>query len=126
MSNKFTRANAASLQAVGRVSSGGRRLPLTLDIGSSGDLFCSNEDGFNIHVRIADIMNAAGRASRLRMSVPSSLVICTLADGSVILCEGHINPSDGTLRLDAVDQDEFYWFWIEVRRKHLAAWATGR
>ena len=121
MSNKFTQANAASLQATGRVSAGGRRLPLTLDIESNGDLVCSNENGFNLIVKISDIMNASGRATRLRMSVPSSFVNCTLADGSVILCEGHIYPSDGTLRLDAVDQDEFSWFWFEVRKNFRVA-----
>ena len=113
MSDRFTHANASSLEAVGRVSSGGRKLPLTLTIDTDGVLLCTDAAGFSISVKVADIMNVAGR--RFRVGVHSSKVECTLADGTVILCEGHMNPTDGRLRLDAVDQNVFYWFWFEVR-----------
>lgn len=111
--SKFTSANAPALEAVGRVNAGGRKLPLVLDIGNDRVLTIANADGFSLTVRIADIMNRAGSASR--KSVYPSNAECVLADGTVLPLMGSIYPKDGRLRLDAVDQDNFCWFWVEVR-----------
>ena len=46
----------------------------------------------------------------------SDEVECILADGTVVLCEGVIDPDAGRIRLDAVDQGNLYWFWLEVRQ----------
>ena len=114
--SKFTSANVPALEAVGRVNEGGRKLPLVLDIENDRVLTIANADGFRLTVRFADVMNRVGLASRLRMRVYSSNVECVLADGTIILLEGNIDPADGRLRLDAVDQRNFPGFWVEVRR----------
>jgi hypothetical protein len=49
------------------------------------------------------------------MVVLSDNVECILADGTVVLCEGTLDPDAGRIRLDAVDQENLYWFWLEVR-----------
>jgi hypothetical protein len=101
--SKLTSANAAALEAVGRVNDGGRKLPLALTIENDCVLRCVNADGFSVSVPVGGGGSALGD------------VECTLANGVVIRCMGTINRRTGTLRLDAVDQGEFYWFWLEVR-----------
>jgi hypothetical protein len=118
--SKFTSANAAALEAVGRVNTGGRTLPFTLSIDNDNTLHIANTDGFRLTVRVADIM-ILNSLRPLTEDVPYMLVNsdnveCILADGTVVLCEGMIDPDAGRIRLDAVDQDNLYWFWVEVRR----------
>ncbi len=105
--SKFTSAKASALEAVGRVNEGGRRLPLALSIENDCSLRCVNADGFSISVPV-------GGGGFIGSHVIRD-VECTLADGVVIRCEGTLNRRKGTLRLDAVNMDEFYWFWLEVR-----------
>ena len=103
MSGVFTTANAAALEAVGRVSSGGRSPSFALTIENNYVLRCVTPDGFSLSV------NVGGRNGELRD------VRCTLANGVEITCSGTINRTNGRIRLDADNQQEFYWFWFEVR-----------
>ncbi len=103
MSGVFTTANAAAFEAVGRVSNGGRRPSFALTIENNYVLHCVAPDGFSLSV------NVGGSNSKLHG------VTCTLANGVEITCSGTINRTDGRIRLDADDQDEFHWFWFEVR-----------
>ncbi len=92
-------------QANGRVNTGGRKIPLAVAIGSDHAVHITNADGFNV------VVNTDGGVSNIS---------CTLADGTIILCEGHVDRVNGSLsalRLDATDQENFSWFWVEVRRK---------
>ncbi len=116
--SKFTSANAAALEAVGRVNSGGRKLPLILSIDNDTTLHITNTDGFRLTVRVADIMNSPQEETddEPDMRVYSDEVECILADGTVVLCEGMIDLEAGRIRLDAVDQEILSWFWVEVRQ----------
>ena len=102
--SKFTTANAAALEATGRVGEGGRKPPLVLTIEHNLMLCCTNTDGFNVAINIRDA--GVGFVNDIE---------CTLSNGAVILCEGSINHASGRLRLDATDQDNYSWFWFEVR-----------
>ena len=101
--SKFT--NGTKFKAVGRVNTGGRKIPLTVQTENDYIVHITNADGFSLRVN-------TGTGNR---SWYASNVSCTLANGTIILCEGQIDPADGRLRLDATDQDNFYWFWVEVR-----------
>jgi hypothetical protein len=110
--SKFISANAAAFEAVGRL-----KRPLTLSIDDDTTLHITNTDGFRLTVRVADIMNRPREETDDDpcMVVLSDNVECILADGTVVLCEGTIDPDAGRIRLDAVDQETLYWFWLEVR-----------
>ena len=110
---RFSYSNAHSLEAVGRVNSGGTKPTLALSIGTEGVLRCVGSNGFSISIQVAELLNRY--PNRSNVAIHPSLVVCTLDDGSTIECMGRISPRDGRLRLDAVDQDNFYWFWFEVR-----------
>ena len=103
--SKFTTANAKALEAVGRVNTGGRKIPLAVQIDTDNVLHITNADGFVIKVDVG-----------FTQQQHVANVGCTLADGTIFLCEGRVDPVDGRLRLDATDQDNFSWFWVEVRR----------
>jgi hypothetical protein len=97
--------DATTFQAAGRVNTGGRKIPLAVAIGNDRVMHITNADGFNVSV------NSDGGVSNIS---------CTLADGTIILCEGYVDRVNGSLsalRLDATDQENFSWFWVEVRRK---------
>ena len=101
----FTSANACRLMADGRTHAFHGKPSETVSIGDDCILRCSNAAGFRISVRLDN--NAD--------TIISSDVECILADGTVLTCEGRIDHASGTLRLDAVDQGNFSWFWFEVR-----------
>ena len=110
--SKFTTVNAAALEATGRVGTGGRKPPLVLTIEHDLMLCCTNTDGFNIAINIRSVgqrVEAGSDWGRV------DDIECTLSNGAVILCEGSINHASGRLRLDATDQDNYSWFWFEVR-----------
>lgn len=115
--SKFISANAAAFEAVGRINTGGRKLPLILSIENDTTLHVTNTDGFRLTVRVADILNRPQQETPEKpdMLVHSHEVECILADGTVVLCEGVIDPNAERIRLDAVDQENLYWFWLEVR-----------
>ena len=110
---KFTTANAAALQANGRVNNR-RKLPLALSIENDCVLRVTNTDGFRLAVRIADALRSSDDLTLL-----SEHVECILPDGTALLCEGSFDPDSGRIRLDAVDQTNFYWFWLEVGENFL-------
>ena len=112
--SKFTSANAANLEPVGRTSNGGKKTPLALRI-SDGVLTIANADGFVLTVRLDDVVaHHVGRAG-LQHHLHTTHVDCVLHDGTVLPLAGNIRMAGGTLRLDAIDQEGFSWFWVEVR-----------
>jgi hypothetical protein len=104
MSGVFTTANTAALEAVGRVSNGGRRPSFALTIENNYVLHCVTPDGFSLSVNLVAVVDDELLDVR-----------CTLADGVEITCSGTIDKTNGRIRLDADDQVAFYWFWFEVR-----------
>ena len=101
-----------ALSARGRVSDSGKRPVLF------AYLVTTNADTQDLRVECVD-----GRGFRALAMVPDTIrggrktvsanqVECVLGDGTVLACEGYWES--GTLRLDAVDQDAYYWFWLEV------------
>jgi hypothetical protein len=121
--SKFTSANAPALEAVGRVNTGGRKLPLTLTIDNDTTLYITNTDEFRLTVRVADIVNRPREETDddPDMRVYSDNVECILDDGTFVLCEGTIDPDAGRIRLDAIDQENLSWFWVEVRQNFRCA-----
>ena len=91
-------------QARGRVNEGGRKLPLRVVVASTKAgatvLRCTNADGFKVTVRGRRRAGAAAEA--------------TLADGTRLACVLGDHTRKGFLRIDAVDQDNFAWFWLEL------------
>ncbi len=74
--------------------------PLVLTCDDPGVLVCENEKGFKITVPLS--------SNKLKD------VVCTLENGTTIKCEGHIDKAGKTIRLDAVNQKEYAWFWFQV------------
>ena len=91
-------------QARGRVNTGGRKLPMrvvvTTPTPTSTVLRCTNADGLEVIVR----KRKAGAS-----------VAATLADGTRLACVLQTGKK-GFLRIDAADQDNFAWFWLELSR----------
>ena len=50
-----------------------------------------------------------------RFFIPARAVSCVLEDGTEIYCEGKFDSEDKSIRIDAVDQERFSWFYVEVR-----------
>jgi hypothetical protein len=103
--NKFTFTNAGNLVARGIASGeGGTETPLVLTIGEhDGIMRCTDGAGFSLSVPVRGVGSCVVRN-----------IECTMANGDVFKCGGRLNRRRGTLRLDAVDQDEFGWFRFEV------------
>ena len=106
------------LTARGRVSNGGRRAALEAYLVSAGNsdhdfrVECVDRggSGFRAVVEVPDAMARARGGARI--AVDANQVQCALGDGTALACEGFWQ--DGRLRLDAVDQDNYCWFWLEV------------
>ena len=50
-----------------------------------------------------------------RFFIPAGAISCVLEDGTEIYCEGKFDSEDKSIRIDAVDQERFSWFYVEVR-----------
>ena len=113
-----------AISAQGRVaerSHGGPRSALQV----SALLSCDEEEewamrftddrGFQMVVRVPETI----RTQRKRIPISAEHVQCVLADGTEIACEGYFEA--GRMRLDAVNQDLYHWFWLEVSAVKLAA-----
>ena len=63
-----------------------------------------------------DCAHAAFLISRLDRASPllQRTAEATLADGTRLACVLGDQTRKGFLRIDAVDQDNYYWFWLEV------------
>ena len=113
------------LMARGRVSLGGRRAALDTYLvrASATDMEdirveCVDRQGFSARVMVPDTL-ARGEGGGVekqmggrRSTIRAHQVHCVLGDGTALACEGYWQ--DGQLRLDAVDQDNHYWIWLEV------------
>ncbi len=49
-----------------------------------------------------------------RFFIPADAIVCTLEDGTVLDCEGKFDATDNTVRIDAVDQENFAWFYVDA------------
>ncbi len=107
-----------AITAVGRVNTGGRKLPLMAAIDASVGAMhnnttvirCMNTDGFRVAVRIP----LGEQPQEDEYELNATDVECTLADGTVVECTGTWRTEEGRIRLDAVS-DDLHWFWLEVR-----------
>ena len=106
--------DVSMLEANGRVSEF-RKLPLQLSI-TNGVLRVANADGF-----CADITIPSNGSCGYTQISPEN-VQCQLGgdNGARISLEGRYDPSSDFIRLDASDQENHYWFWLEVRRNPFA------
>ena len=50
-----------------------------------------------------------------RFFIPASAIVCTLENGKVLECEGMLDVENNTIRVDAVDQEEYAWFYVSAR-----------
>ncbi len=98
--NRFLEEPPHAFKANGRVNTGGRKLPLSVAIDNGFKLICTNEDGFLYSCCI------------LPGNPP--LTKCVLANGVEILCRTVVNFQNGTIRVDAMNQYDYSWFWLEV------------
>jgi hypothetical protein len=50
--------------------------------------------------------------------IPSEAIVCKLkkrgGEEESVLCEGYFNSEQNSLRIDAVDQDQYSWFWMST------------
>ncbi len=106
----FTNDNQFRLWASGstRLCGEVRSFTTTCD---NGVICVVGANGFRVSIRVEDAM---GSVDDGRAEIPRSLVDCVLADGTALACEGSMYPGQGTLRIDAVDQRSFFWFWLTV------------
>jgi hypothetical protein len=93
---------------------GGGKPSSRVSINEDGVLRCVCSDGASISIRIADLLNRESIGNQREVEIPASHVSCILSNGTAIECEGHMRPRDGFIRLDASDQEDYYWFWFEV------------
>ena len=105
MTSAFTTQNVSALEAVGRVSNKGRKPSLTLSIDNDAVLHCVSDGGFSLSLNVGNYI-AEGEIHHVR---------CILDNRLEISCSGSIDPSSGSLRLDADDQNAFSWFWFAVQ-----------
>jgi hypothetical protein len=110
---RFSASKASSLEVSGRVSSGGRKQSFVLSVESDGIIRCIGSDGFNVSIDVAKVLNSTRKRNIICISTEH--INCVLDDGMTLKCEGHMSPKHGKLRLDALDQDDFAWFWLEIR-----------
>ena len=68
---------------------------------------CSDGRGFELTVGIPDRIRRGGR-----IRIAPEHVRCELEEGVTVACEGYFEG--GRMRLDAVDQDKYHWFWLEI------------
>ena len=47
--------------------------------------------------------------------IPAGAITCTLEDGTQIYCEGVYDIEDNSIRIDAVDQERYAWFYAAAR-----------
>ncbi len=47
--------------------------------------------------------------------IPAGAIECVLEDGTEIVCEGMFDATDNTIRIDAVDQQKYAWFYATAR-----------
>ena len=47
--------------------------------------------------------------------IPAGAITCTLEDGTQIYCEGMYDIEDNSIRIDAVDQERYAWFYAAAR-----------
>ena len=52
---------------------------------------------------------------RTRFFIPASAIVCTLEDNSSLECEGMVDIDRKTIRVDAVDQKDYAWFYASVQ-----------
>ena len=50
-----------------------------------------------------------------RFFIPAGAISCVLEDGARIYCEGVFDAVDKSIRIDAVDQERYSWFYAEAR-----------
>ena len=98
--NRFLADPENSFTANGCVNDGGRNLPLSVTIENDFQLICTNEDGFRFSCCICPDMPPQTR--------------CVLANGTQILTRSLVNYQNGTIRVDATNQYDYSWFWLEV------------
>ena len=46
--------------------------------------------------------------------IPSEMISCKLSDGTDLKCEGRIYFEEKEIRVDALDQKDFAWFWFVI------------
>ena len=111
--NRFV-AGATNLVASGCTGPGSKTLTFTIDIGADGVLRCAGVCGskFRLSVNVGDALLAPDGDWKIR----NSQVECVLDNDRSIMCEGVIDPFEGTLRLDATDgRYSFFWFSVHPR-----------
>jgi hypothetical protein len=51
---------------------------------------------------------------RTKFFIPSGMISCRLPDGTNLQCEGRVCFKDKEIRVDALDQKDFAWFWFVI------------
>jgi hypothetical protein len=129
--NPFTPENvsSAALVAVGMVEDSGTiygestqdRLTLSIDSSSGGVLLrCESAMGFSASVRIGDAINTTTNNNDDdldRVELESQFINVVHSDGTVIDCSGALILSNCQMLLFAKEQQQqqYGWFWLEVR-----------
>ena len=114
-----------AISAQGRVAErgGGPRSAIQVSALLSDDEWAmrfTDDRGFQLVVRVPETI----RTQRKRIPISAEHVQCVLADGTEIACEGYFEA--GRMRLDAVNQDLYHWFWLEVSAAKLATAAKNK
>ena len=50
---------------------------------------------------------------RTNFFIPATAIVCKLGETRVV-CEGIYRCEDDQIRIDAVDQENYHWLWVEV------------
>jgi len=95
-------------RAQGRVHTDGRRSTFVVDE-YGGVIRCRDEYGFELMIHLAKVEQQMEDLAQF--FIPSSLIKCRLADGTVVRCEGYACLILEEIRIDALDYD---WFWFSI------------
>ena len=98
-----------------------------------GKMVCTRHDGFEMTLDLDGTVSYAtppntlsgcermglkypypGINHKTKFLIPSEKISCKLPDGTVLPCEGRMCFNDKEIRVDALNQKDFAWFWFVV------------
>ena len=99
-----------------------------------GRMVCKRHDGFEMTLDLDRVVTCAtppvsqsncaamgfgqypypGVNHSTKFFIPSEMISCKLPDGTDLKCEGRVCFKDKEIRVDAIDQSDFAWFWFVV------------
>ena len=100
---------SARYKACGRVSMKSIKTPMVFQLIGKDTMVCENSSGFKITVKIPEHTPESEY-----VDIKPEHVQCTLDGETQLQCEGHMDATRRFIRLDAVDQKDYHWFWFQA------------